>query len=83
VDEQRQDLHQKLTTAQTELAGNLEALADKAKEAVDWHAHYRRHPSIWLGAALAGGFLMAAPLERRRYFDSSGYSPNVGKKAPA
>ena len=49
-----------------ELGSNLHELEQKVKSVTDWRQQFERNPMLMLGLALAGGFLLANILGRRR-----------------
>jgi hypothetical protein len=49
-----------------QLGRNLNELERKAQELADWRTHYRRNPTVLLGFALGGGFLLGALARRGR-----------------
>jgi hypothetical protein len=86
MDETPEQLQRTIATKHEELNSNLTALDAKAKELIDWRAQFEARPLVVLGAAFAGGVIVAALLggSRSRRRDANDYRPILERSsAPA
>ena len=84
MDETANTIEAHIDRTRERLGSNLRELEHKVDAATDWRQHFRERPYLFLGAALAGGAVLAAALRRmppspelrdaavRRMADSSG-----------
>ena len=77
MDETPEQLQRTIAAKHEELNNNLTALDTKAKELTDWRAQFEQRPLVVLGAAFAGGVVVAALLggSRSRRRDANDYRP--------
>jgi hypothetical protein len=77
MDESTEELQRIIAAKHEELDNNLSALDTKAKELTDWRAQFDQRPLVVLGAAFAGGVVVAALLggSRSRRRDTNDYRP--------
>jgi len=77
MDENPEQLQRTIAAKHEELNRNLDALDTKAKELTDWRAQFEQRPLVVLGAAFAGGVVVAALLGggRSRRSNAAEYRP--------
>jgi hypothetical protein len=51
-----------IETTRDKLGDNLSDLESKMREVTNWRTYYERHPMMFVGAALGGGFLLSQAL---------------------
>jgi hypothetical protein len=77
MDEAARKIEEHIDRTRARLGSNLRELENKVDAATDWREQFRARPHIFLGAAIAGGALLAAvfrPKSSRLVFDSSSES---------
>ncbi|MDP9337284.1 MAG: hypothetical protein M3P45_00285 [Acidobacteriota bacterium] len=93
MDQRPEQIEQYIRHQRSELEDNFSELEDKVRGAFDWRTQFEERPAVMLGAAFAGGVLLAAIMpgtasitqrvtSRRRSFNDS-YSPYSNREAPA
>jgi ElaB/YqjD/DUF883 family membrane-anchored ribosome-binding protein len=68
MDAQSEQIIKDIQEKRARLGDNLTELETRVRDATDWRTYYNRNPWIMMGAAVAGGLLMAAmftPSRRR------------------
>ena len=70
MDESPDKIEEHIRSTRDELGTNFRELETRLKNATDWRLQFERHTWIFVGAALAGGFLLSAafPSPRRTQF---------------
>ncbi|MFA6167550.1 MAG: hypothetical protein WC700_13105 [Gemmatimonadaceae bacterium] len=58
-------LEHEIAAERAELLANLALLEDRARALTDWRRHVRKRPLVAVGAAAAGGLLLAMLTDRR------------------
>ena len=66
MDEHTNQIEREIAAERRQLDRNLTELEMKAQQLADWRTHYRKHPTVLLGVALSGGFLVGAMARRGR-----------------
>ena len=74
MDEHTNQIEREIAAERRQLDRNLTELEMKAQQLADWRTHYRKHPTVLLGIALSGGFLVGAMARRGR----TSHTTNVG-----
>jgi ElaB/YqjD/DUF883 family membrane-anchored ribosome-binding protein len=66
VDQTTDQIEAHIENTRDELGANLQELEQKVKSVADWRRQFRNNPMMMLGAAFAGGILLASLLGGRR-----------------
>jgi len=64
MDRATDNIQQHIYREREVLRSNLEELEGRVRAVVDWRRHFRSHPALWLGCALAGGLFIALAAPR-------------------
>ena len=64
MDETADTIEAHIDRTRERLGSNLRELEDKVDAATDWRQHFRERPYLFLGAALAGGAVLASAMRR-------------------
>jgi hypothetical protein len=59
MDEKSSQIIDEIATTRDRLGDNLNDLESRMRQATDWRTYYERHPLMFVGAALGGGFLIS------------------------
>ena len=59
MDEKSSQIIDDIETNRDKLGDNLSVLESRMREATDWRTYYERHPLMFIGAAVGGGFLIS------------------------
>ncbi len=59
MDEKSSQIIDEIATTRDKLGDNLNDLESRMRQATDWRTYYERHPLMFVGAALGGGFLIS------------------------
>jgi len=59
VDEETERIRQYIDSEREQLGRDLDEIEDRVKHATDFRAHFNKNTGLFLGAAVAGGFLMS------------------------
>src|SRR5437588_12676023 len=62
MDEKSNQIIDEIETTRDRLGDNLSDLESKMREVTNWRTYYERHPMMFMGAALGGGFLLSQAL---------------------
>jgi Holliday junction resolvasome RuvABC endonuclease subunit len=65
MDETANEIESHIDRTRERLGSNLRELEDRVDEATDWQEHFRARPQIFLGAAFAGGVILATALRAK------------------
>src|SRR3954454_10157514 len=65
--EESNQIERRIATERGQLGQNLNELQSRVEEATDWRAHFQKRPMVMMGAAVAGGVLLASVTGRRSH----------------
>jgi hypothetical protein len=59
MDEKSSQIINDIESTRDRLGDNLSDLESRMRQATDWRTYYQRHPMMFVGAAIGGGFLVS------------------------
>jgi hypothetical protein len=59
MDEKSSQIIDEIAATRDKLGDNLNDLESRMRQVTDWRTYYERHPLVFVGAALGGGFLIS------------------------
>lgn len=76
------DLQQQLAAARSALVNDMGVAVDSAKTLADWRHHFRAHPLVFCGAAVALGYLLV-PRRRPAPLRAMAWPPDTTSVSPS
>ena len=59
MDEKSSEIIDEIKTSRYKLGENLNDLESRMREATNWRTYYERHPYVFIGTAVGGGWLLS------------------------
>ena len=81
MDEETNQIKHHIDTERKQLGRNLQEIEDRVKSATDLKAQFDKNTGLFLGAAVAGGFLVSLAFSPSRRLRDSNMYTNVTRPA--